>query len=233
MHPLLTQACAQADQSIAHALGRSVSVPTRPSDRGLLFSAAPRALSVDARELAHRLELSRTWLEGVRAQNGFLNFTLGSAWYDEVVKQPPDVVPLPEVPPVPVFFPARIEPFDWSFLTALRGRDPEPALAARQDPDNPGALVRMTLRRLEQVEGRAPRESVWDGDRRSLCLLLARFEEGAGPKRQAICLERTARAVWEIGPLHLSGPLLRFTRSVLSRGCAALISSTEGETCLR
>lgn len=230
MHPLLRTACAQADRAISVAIARPVPVPTRPSDRADLASAAPRALHMDAQALAGRLDLTGTWLESVTARSGFLNFTLSPAWYEAAAACPPEVVPIPALSPVSVNYPGKIAPFDWHFLTALRGRVPDPALAARQDAANSGALLRLTLRRLEQVEGRVPPETVWREEHRRLLLLLAQFEPKARPKRQAIYLEAVARQAWDLGPLHLSAPLLCTVRGVLTQGCAALLRATEGTT---
>lgn len=228
MHALLCGACAQADRAIALAMDRPVSVPARPSDRADLVSAAPRALGTDAAALAERLDLSGTWLDCVTARAGFLNFTLSAAWYEAAVTQPPEIVLLPDPSPVSMDFPAKIDPFDWCFLNALRGKVPDPALAARQDAANPGALLRLTLRRLEQVEGRVPPVTDWTEETRRFLLLLAQLEPAARPKRQAIYLETVARRVWDLGPLHLSAPLLRFARGALSQGCAALLCATQG-----
>lgn len=228
MHPLLREACVQADRAVSAAMNRPVSVPARPSDRGELASAAPRALHVDAEALAGRLDLSGTWLAAVTPQAGFLNFTLSAAWYEAAAAASPEIVPFPALSPVPMDFPAKIDPFDWRFLTALRGRAPDPALAARQDAANAGALVRLSLRRLEQVEGRVPPLTVWGEENRRFLLLLAQWEPDARPKRQAMFLESAARKVWDLGPLCLSAPLLRFARGALSQGCAALIRATEG-----
>lgn len=228
MHALLCGACAQADRAVSAAMGRPVPVPTRPSDRADLVSAAPRALGADAAALADRLDLNGTWLESVTARAGFLNFTLSAAWYEATVTQPPEIMPLPDLSPVSVDFSARIDPFDWCFLSALRGKVPDPALAARQDAANPGALLRLTLRRLEQVEGRVPPVTDWTEENRRFLLLLAQYESEARPKRQAIYLEAVARRVWDLGPLHLSAPLLRFARGTLSQGCAALLRATQG-----
>ena len=222
MNPLLTQACAQADAALRRALERSDFPPTRPSDRAELYSAAPRALGLDSEALAAGLELSGTWLASAAGRGGFVNFTLTEAWFDAAAAHPPGRVPLSAPEPVPAACPARIDPFDWCFLTALKGKAPDPALAARQDRENPGALVRMTLRRLEDVEERATESAPWTAQRRALLLLLARFEPKAGRKRQAIYLSQVARAVWELGPLELGAPLLRCAAGVLSQGCAAL-----------
>lgn len=222
MHPLLTQACSQADQVISKALGRATPVLTRPSDHADLSSPVPRALGMDGERLAARLELSGTWLESVAVQDGFLNFALRRSWFSAAAAQPPEMVPFPELPPVSADFPAKIHPFDWRFLTALRGREPDPAVAARQDGENPGALVRLTLCRLEEIASRVTEGEQWDRSGRRLLLLLSRFEPEARPKRQAIFLAAAAGEIWEIGPLHLSAPLADFARGVFSQGCAAL-----------
>lgn len=229
MHALLRCACAQADRALAQVLQGPPPVPARPSDRADLASAAPRALGADGAVLAARLNLSETWLEGVSARDGFLNFTLSGAWYEAAVGQPPELVSLPTLPPVQTGFPGRIDPFDWAFLCALKGRPPLPALAARQDAANPGALVRLTLRRLEQVQDRVPPEIAWTQQNRRFLLLLARFEPQARPKRQALYLQSVAEQVWELGPLRLSAPLLRFARGVLTQGSAAVLCAADGD----
>lgn len=228
MHPLLVQACAQADQAIVRAARRPVSPRTGPSEHADLASPAPRVLHVDAEDLCGALELSQSWLAEVRPRDGFLNFTLAPGWYAAAAAQPTEPVPLPVLPPVSVRYPAKIHPFDWHFLTALRGREPDPALAARQDRSNAGALVRLTLKRLEQVEGRCPEQCVWTREERRLLLLLCRWEEDARPKRRALFLERLAGEVWTLGPLNIPGPLSVFARGVLSQGCASLLRSTDG-----
>lgn len=222
MHVLLKQACDQADQALLRALRRSDFPRTRPSDRADLASAAPRALGVDAGTLAGGLTLDGTWLAAAQGQGGFVNFTLREAWFDALSALPPERLPWTDLPPVNVDCPARIDPFDWAFLTALKGRAPDSALAARQDRENPGALVRLTLRRLEQVEDRAAPQLPWTPERRALLLLLARCDVEAGSRRQALCLKQIAQAVWDLGPLELGAPLVRWSAAVLSQGCAVL-----------
>lgn len=227
MHPLLAQACAQADQALSLALDRPISVTTRPSERCDLASAAPRALHLDAAPLCAALDLSGTWLSEVTARDGFLNFTLAPEWYPAAAAQPHAPAPLPELPPVVTDFPAAIHPFDWRFLTSLTGRSPKVALAARLDRGNPGALVRLTLQRLEAVDGRTPEQCGWMERERALLLLLARWEENVSPRAQALFLERAAREIWALGPLNLPAPLLRCARGTLNRGCGALLRAAD------
>jgi hypothetical protein len=177
---------------------------------------------MDGETLAARMDLSSTWLEAIAAEDGFLNFTLRRSWFSTAAAQPPEIVLFPELPPVDVDFPAGIHPFDWRFLTALRGRTPDPALAARQDAENPGALVRLTLRRLEQIAPRASQGVLWDQKSRRLLLLLSRFEPEAQPKRQSIFLAGVVRQIWDLGPLRMPAPMVVFALGVLSQGCAAL-----------
>lgn len=224
MEELLSVACDEARQALRQVLYRRAVPPVHPSAHAELACAAPRALGVDAQTLAEALELDGTWLESAEGAGGFVNFTLRAAWFEAVTEQPWALLrqDLPVLPPVPVDCPARIDPFDWCFLTALRAHAPDPALAARQDRENPGALLRLTLRRLEQLEGRVTEPAPWTQRRRALLLLLCQWDAAASRKRQAILLEQAARQVWVLGPLALGGPLLRRTRRVLTAGCVSL-----------
>lgn len=222
MHSLLTSACAQADDCIAAALARTPRARTAPSPRGTLASAAPRSCGTDAEALAQRLALAGTWLEEVQAVNGFLNFTLSTQWYEAVIRQPLSAPPMEELTPLEHPFPASIHPFDWAFFCALRGKKPQPELMARQDQSNPGWLLRVTLRRLERTEERCACSTAWTAEARALLLLLARYEESAGAKRQALYLTQVCQELWSFGPLRLSAPLNRFAQGVLRSGCQSI-----------
>lgn len=222
MHPLLISACAQADDCIAAALGHAPGARTVPSPRGTLASAAPRSCGADADTLAERLVLSGTWLEGVQADNGFLNFTLSAQWCDVVVRQPWSAPPLEGLAALKHPFPASIHPFDRAFFCTLRGKAPQPELIARQDRTNPGWLLRVTLRRLEHIEARCACSTAWTAEARALLLLLARYEESASAKRQALYLSQVCQELWCFGPLRLSAPLNRFAQGVLRSGCQSI-----------
>ncbi len=207
---------AQADSLTAGALERPCTVKSRLSQRGTIAHPAPRALGVDGNALISRLDLRGSWFESVEAEGGFLNFTLSERWYEEAVRETVIPVRLSRAYPPPPAFPAKIEPFDWAFLWALRGKMPDPSLAARQDGENPGWLLRYTVKRLQGLEKRSSPVCVWTEEERRLMRLAADAPlDSVGDKRKALYLTALTREIWTVKPEHIPQPLNRVLQTTL------------------
>lgn len=222
MNPLLIDACTQADNRIAAALGAACPVKSRLSQRGTVANPAPRVLRRDGEQLAGAIDLADSWFQAVTADGGYLNFTLSLRWYQSAVEAPPPVGKMVNVPGAPVEFSAEIVPEDWYFWKALKGRSPDPAIAARRDRENPGWLVRYTARRLEELEPRAAETIRWTEEERALMLELSRYPQGAQARTAAGYLLGLAQQVWEAGPQKLPAALNRHCQRVLAAGRAEL-----------
>lgn len=215
MNPILYEALEQADQRISQALGRAAPAKSRLSPRGTIFNPAPLALNLNGEELAANIVLEGSWFSQVTADNGYLNFVLSQDWYGAAVEQLPIQKEKKPVPPVAAEYPAAIHPMDWWFLTILKGKKPAPELAARQDRENPGWLVRYTIQRLKELEERSAETIRWTEGERRLMRLLAQDAEKEKPRRQAAMLVELAELVWEIAPQNLPKPLNCYCQRVL------------------
>ncbi|MCD8340876.1 MAG: hypothetical protein LUC87_01835 [Clostridiales bacterium] len=179
-----------------------------------------------AAALAQRLALEGTCFTAVQAQGGYLNFTLAPGWYRSVE----DAALLAEYPArnmqhpaaIPAY-PAAIHPLDWRLLTLLgRGEAPAPGLAARQDGENPGWLLRYTARRLAAFGGDTPSEG-YTAEEQALLLRLAEcLEQTGGSLPLAKSLLRAAEAVWRITPQRLPPRTALAACRVLEQGLRSL-----------
>ena len=152
---------------------------------------------------------------------GYVNLRLAPAWYGAVASAA--VVPGPvaetAVPPCPAF-PAALAPGDWKFLCRSAVGTVPPALAARQDGENPAWLVRYTARRMAALAGRGGGEPppVWAPGDRELLRLTAEYparrrEPGPALGRYLAAL---ARQLWRLEPV--SGAVQRACAGVLAAG---------------
>ncbi len=223
----LTQARAAADR-----------LTGRPGARlrgQIIASPAAFALARDAGQppealagaLAPTLPQEGPCFSSVEAQGGYLNFTLSQGWYRGVE----DAALLAEYParttqyPVALpDYPASIHPFDWRLLTLLgKGKAPSPGLAARQDRENPGWLLRYTARRLAAFGGETPPSGAYTVEAQGLLLALAEcLEETAGSLPHARSLLRAAEAVWRVAPQRLPPRTALAARRVLEQGLDSL-----------
>lgn len=218
MNPCLIEACDQADNRIAAVLGSRCPAKSALSRRGTVANPAPRVLKLDGQRLADVIDLSGSWFQSVEAEGGYLNFTLSAAWYQAAVEALPAIGEMGEPPVVPVDFSARIDPWDWHFWKALRGKVPDPAIAARQDRENPGWLARYTVQRLADLEPQAGETPPWTEEQKGLMLALARYPQGARPQALAVYLDELSRKIWEIGPGRIPAALNRHCRRILTVG---------------
>ncbi len=224
MNPLLAEALGQADALTRAALGGDCPVKSRPSRRGTVANAAPRALGLDGVKLAGCIDLTNSWFENVEAESGYLNFFPAPVWYDAAVEALPPVGPEAVLPTLDVDFPAAIAPEDWAFWQALRGTAPDPALLARQDAANPGWLVRYTARRLADLEPRAGAALDWTVERRQLLWTLAQLPREGSGRRMAGYLLALAGEVWGIHPQTLPLALNRHCQAVLNAGLRQILA---------
>lgn len=213
MHPLLKEACAEADILTARALGADGRWASRLSPRGTVANAAPR---ITGRSPA-AFSLAGSWFSCSWEEGGFLNFSLSPAWFSAAAEQlpEPDTALIPPLPPSAAGFPARICPRDWRFLTLWLGHIPAPAQAARQDSSNPGWLVRRTANRLETLETRCPAECGWTEREQALLLEALRAEAFRGARNRAQAQTRLAERIWRERPETIPQPVNRFLRAVL------------------
>ncbi|MCD7857535.1 MAG: hypothetical protein LUG55_07005 [Clostridiales bacterium] len=200
----------------------------------IIASPAAFALARDAGQtpealvgaLAHRLPLEGTCFSAVEAQGGYLNFTLSQGWYRSVE----DAALLVEYPvqkgqyPVTLpDYPASIHPFDWRLLTLLaKGKAPSPGLAARQDRENPGWLLRYTARRLAAFGGETPPKAYTVEEQGLLLALAECLEQAAGSLPHARSLLRAAEAVWRVAPQRLPPRTALAACRVLEQGLDSL-----------
>ncbi len=223
----LTQARAAADRLTGgpgtRLRGQRIASPAAFA----LARAAGQPPEALARALAHRLPLEGTCFSAVEAQGGYLNFTLSQGWYHSVE----DAALLVEYPvqkeqyPVTLpDYPASIHPFDWQFLTLLgKGKAPSPGLAARQDRENPGWLLRYTARRLAAFGGETPPSGAYTVEEQGLLLALAEcLEQTAGSLPHARSLLRAAEAVWRVAPQRLPPRTALAACRVLEQGLGSL-----------
>lgn len=218
MKDLIQAACRQADAALEAALGELCPIQSRFSPRGTIANPFPRISGRDGEELAGGISLGGTFLEAVSHQGGFLNFTLGSDWYDAALKLPLQEKPFPPLPPCSLSFSAQIHPEDWAFA----GKQADPQRCARQDAANPGWLVRITEQRLRSVEPFAKEDVCWTDDLRRLLLQLAALEGEKSAGRLSLQLGDAARLIWQIGPHRLPAPLNRLCRVSLHNGRAVI-----------
>ena len=155
-------ALAQGAERIARAAGEPVSGRCRfqgdwcasPGAFGLASRRGADPAAVAA-ALARGTDLAGSWFDRAEALGGYVNLRLAPAWYGAVASAA--VVPGPvaetAVPPCPAF-PAALAPGDWKFLCRSAVGTVPPALAARQDGENPAWLVRYTARRMAALAGR-------------------------------------------------------------------------------
>ncbi|MCD7837566.1 MAG: hypothetical protein LUG65_01465 [Clostridiales bacterium] len=230
MNPLLTQALRQADELTRAALGGSCPVKSRPSRRGTVANAAPRALGLDGPELVEHVDLTDSWFQKVEAEDGYLNFFPDLTWYNTAVEMLPPAGAELSLPPLKNDFPAAIRSEDWIFWQALRGAAPDPALAARQDAANPGWLVRYTARRLADLEPRADAALEWTAERRQLLWTLAQLPQEGNGRRTAGYLLALAREIWDIGPQTLPLALNRHCQTALRAGLGRVFAENAHKT---
>lgn len=219
MNRLLIQACTQADERISAALGCPCPTKSRLSSRGTVSNPAALALGLDGERLASSIDLRQSWFHQVCIESGYLNFTLSPQWYQAALDELPSNLPQPpSFPRQTADFSAEIHPEDWHFWLALKGKAPTPAMAARQDRENPGWLVRYTTQRLMDLEPRAEKNIAWDAGQRQLMLTLVQYPQGERPRRLAAYLVGLARQIWELAPQRLSAELNRYCQWVLVTG---------------
>lgn len=178
-----------------------------------------------AEALARSLPLMGSCFSGVEAQGGYLNFTLSQGWYRSVE----DAALLWKTNPQgarqtrPPDYPAAIHPQDWRLLTLLgRGKAPDPGLAARQDRENPGWLLRYTARRLAAFGGNRPSEGYTAQEQALLLSLAECLEQAAGSLPLARSLLAAAEAVWRVTPQRLPPRTARAACRVLEQGLQTL-----------
>ncbi|MCD8008900.1 MAG: hypothetical protein LUF68_08240 [Clostridiales bacterium] len=226
MNPLLAAAISQADALTRAALGGDCPVKSRPSKRGTVANATPRALGLDGAELTGRMDLAGSWFQKVEAEGDYLNFFPAPAWYSAAVETLPPVGPEAVLPPLEADFPATIAPADWAFWQALRGTAPDPALLARQDAANPGWLVQYTARRLADLEPRADAALGWTAERRQLLWTLAQLPQGGSGRRLAGYLLALAGEIWGIGPQNLPLALNRHGQAAITAGLRQVLAES-------
>ena len=217
------QAAAEADALLEAALNGPPPVKTRPSKRGTLANATPRALGIPGQVLLGQLPAERHFLDEITAENGFLNFHFSLVWYTMVLEeQPRPADRWDRQVPLPQGCPAGLNAWDVKLLTALRGTVPPWHLAARQDRENPAWLVRYTVARIAALEGRGPAGGTWTEAERDL---LQRCGDYPGlsqqPKKLAHWLTSLAGQVWDAGSRQCSEPVRRCVEAYLRAGMAA------------
>lgn len=221
-------ALAQGAERIARAAGEPVSGRCRfqgdwcasPGAFGLASRRGADPAAVAA-ALARGTDLAGSWFDRAEALGGYVNLRLAPAWYGAVASAA--VVPGPvaetAVPPCPAF-PAALAPGDWKFLCRSAVGTVPPALAARQDGENPAWLVRYTARRMAALAGRGGGEPppVWAPGDRELLRLTAEYparrrEPGPALGRYLAAL---VRQLWRLEPV--SGAVQRACAGVLAAG---------------
>lgn len=205
------------------------------------FSAAEGIPPEDAaRRLAARLSLAGTPFSSAEAESGYLNFTLSEEWFralpsfwtETAAELPQEGVSFLETPVKDEAFPARYVPFDRVFLSLLRRQD-SLSLCARQDAENPGWLVRYTLRRLADLRQRSGTQAAVQAEHAPVpdavfvltdaereLLLLAAELPGLDGRRRAQGVLALCQAVWAAAPQRLS-TLSRETAELAIRDAAA------------
>jgi hypothetical protein len=180
----------------------------------------PEAL---ARQMAQTLPLQGSSFSAVAAAGGYLNFTLSPAWLSALEEQlcliantEPDEQDIAIIPDLPV----RCLQGDLALLPLL-GRRPSVETAARQDGQNPGWLVRYTLRRLRRFG--AVGEAAEPALPSALLLAAAQLLEPGVPRR--ICAQRLValtEQIWRVTPQRLPPRTAAALAAALSRGFAQL-----------